>query len=398
MAEKNDGADKTELPTQKRLRDARKKGDVAKSKDLSAGLLTLAWLVLFALASGFVATEIGRLTTDIFASATSAQSFTQTATAAGWNAMMTLITISFVVLVPVAIIATFAEFIQAGPIFTLEKMKFGLDKLNPMEGLKRMFGKDGLFELVKTLVKVGLIGVIAAVVLKSALNGSGQLIRLANASPLADAGPAAAIATLNLTYSLTLQLFALIVAVFLLVAVADRLYAKSSYIKKMKMSRRDIKQEYKDDEGDPQIKSMRREMHQEWANSNAAGATRGASALLVNPTHISIALDYDVEECPVPVIAAKGAGALAATMRAEAEAHGVPIIRNVATARSLWARGEVGEIVPEDMFDAIAAIILWAGKAREGDAPMWQDMDGARQGLLRAPAAATAVAATTAAA
>jgi type III secretion protein U len=393
MAEKNDGADKTELPTQKRLRDARKKGDVAKSKDLSAGLLTLTWLILFALASGYVATQIGRLTTTIFASATSTTPFEQTATAAGWDAMMTLISVSFVVLVPVAVIATFAEYMQAGPIFTLEKMKFGLDKLNPMEGLKRMFGKDGLFELVKTLIKVALIGVIATMVLKTALSESGQLIRLASPSPLANAGPAAATATLDLTYSLTIQLFSLIVAVFLLVAVADRLYAKSSYIKKMKMSRRDIKQEYKDDEGDPQIKSMRREMHQEWANSNAAGATRGASALLVNPTHISIALDYDVDTCPVPVIAAKGAGPLAATMRAEAEAHGVPIIRNIATARSLWARGEVGEIVPEDMFDAIAAIILWAGKARDGDAPMWQDMDSAQRPLLRAPAPATTTAA-----
>jgi type III secretion protein U len=163
-----------------------------------------------------------------------------------------------------------------------------------------------------------------------------------------------------------------------LVAVADWFYAKQSYIKKMKMSRRDIRQEYKDDEGDPMVKSMRREMHQEWANQNSLGATRGAAALLVNPTHIAIALDYDSEKTPVPVIAAKGAGALAAAMRAEAVTAGVPIIRNIATARTLWARGEIGEIVPQDMFDAIAAIILWAGKARNGDAPMDHDMDAAR--------------------
>lgn len=376
MAQKNDGADKNEMPTPKRLRDARKKGDVAKSKDLSSGLLTLAWLGLFVMVSGYVAGEIGRLASDTLASATTLP-FEQAMEGVSADAFWTLLRITGVTLVPVAAIATFTEFLQVGPILTGDKLKFGLDKMNPMEGLKRMFGMDGLFELAKTLVKVGLIGVIAWLVLRGALDGAGQLVRLGGTSPVDGTGPAAAMAALGQTYSLTLQMFAMVVCVFLFVAVADRIYSKHSFTKKMKMSRRDIKQEHKEDEGDPQVKSMRREMHQEWANQNAMGATRGAAALLVNPTHIAIALDYDVETCPVPVIAAKGAGALAAAMRAEAESAGVPIIRNIATARQLWARGEIGEIVPQDMFDAIAAIILWAGKARGGDAPMWHDMDTA---------------------
>ncbi len=382
MAEKNDGADKSELPTPKKLRDARNKGDVAKSKDLGSGLLTGAWLLLFAFVSGFVATELARLASDTLTAATQ-MPFEQAAPAIGWDALITLVRISLMTLVPVAIIATFAEFIQVGPLFTTEKMKFGLDKLNPMEGLKRMFGKDGLFELVKTLIKVGFVLVIAVIVIRAAISEAGQLIRLASWSPVADAGPAAASATLDLTYRLTIKLFAMIVGVFLFVAVADWVYSKHSFIKKMKMSRRDIKQEYKDDEGDPQVKSMRREMHQEWANQNALGATRGSAALLVNPTHIAIALDYDEDKTPVPVIAAKGAGELAAAMRAEAVAAGIPIIRNISTARTLWARGEIGEIVPQDMFDAIAAIILWAKKARGGDAPMDHDMDAAQPLLAR---------------
>jgi type III secretion protein U len=387
MADKNDGADKSELPTPKKLRDARKKGDVAKSKDLSSGLLTLAWLLLFALVSGFVARELARLATDTLTAATQ-MPFAQAAPSIGWDALVTLVKVTMMTLVPVAVVATFAEFLQVGPIFTTEKLKFGLDKMNPVEGLKRMFGKDGLFELVKTLIKVGLICVIAYIVMRAAISEAGQLIRLASWSPVADTGPAAASATLDLTYRLTLKLFAMIVGVFLFVAVADWFYSKHSYIKKMKMSMRDIKQEFKDDEGDPMVKAMRREMHQEWANQNALGATRGSAALLVNPTHIAIALDYDLEKTPVPVIAAKGAGELAAAMRAEAEAAGVPIIRNIATARTLWARGEIGEIVPQDMFDAIAAIILWAKKARDGAAPMDNDMDAARPLLARLEASA----------
>jgi type III secretion protein U len=386
MADKNDGADKSELPTPKKLRDARKKGDVAKSKDLGAGLLTAAWLLLFAFVSGFAATELARLATDTLAVAPT-MPFETAAASIGWDALFTLMRVSLMTLVPVAVIATFAEYLQVGPMFTTEKMKFGLDKLNPMEGLKRMFGKDGLFELVKTLVKVGLIMIIAYFVMRAAIGESGQLIRLASWSPVAGSGPAAASATLDLTYRLTIQLFSMVVGVFLLVAVADWLYSRHSFIKKMMMSRRDIKQEYKDDEGDPMVKSQRREMHQEWANQNTLGATRGSAALLVNPTHIAIALDYDEDKTPVPVIAAKGAGELAAAMRAEAIAAGVPIIRNIATARTLWARGEIGEIVPQDMFDAIAAIILWAKKARDGGAPMDHDMDAARPLLARLEAA-----------
>lgn len=385
MAQGKDGGDKSELPTPKKLRDARKKGDVAKSRDLGTGLVTLAWLVVFLGVSGYAAGEIARLASSVLAGATTLP-FESAATAIGRDAAETLVRITFVTLVPIAAIATITEFLQIGPILTTEKMKFGLEKLNPMEGLKRMFGKDGLFELAKTLIKAALICAIGYVVFRSALAGSGQIIRLAGASPIDDSGPVAAMAALGQTWSLTIRMLAMAVAVFLFVAVADRVYARHSFIKKMKMSRRDIRQEHKEDEGDPQVKSMRRDLHQEWASQNTLGATRGSAALLVNPTHIAIALDYDRETCPVPVIAAKGAGALAASMRAEAEEAGVPIIRNVKTARALWARGEIGEIVPEDMFDAIAAVILWAAKARGGEAPMWHDMDGPAPAPIPAPA------------
>ncbi|MGN7997529.1 EscU/YscU/HrcU family type III secretion system export apparatus switch protein [Sphingomonas sp. 22176] len=384
MSQGKDSADKSELPTPKRLQDARKKGDVAKSKDLATGLLTLAWLLLFVGVSGYAASELARLATDVVAQAATG-SFEQTAPAIGWDAAWTLLRLTFATLVPAALIGTFAEFLQVGPMMTTEKMKFGLEKLNPIEGLKRMFGKDGLFELAKTLVKAGLICAIGYLVYQSALSSSGQLIRLAATSPIDESREGAALSTIGLTYSLTLQMLAMVVAVFLFVAVADRIYSKHSFIKKMKMSRRDIKQEHKESEGDPQVRALRRDMHQEWANQNNLGATRGAAALLVNPTHIAIALNYDETHCPVPVIAAKGMGELAAAMRAEAEEARVPIVRNVAAARSLWARGEIGEIVPEDMFDAIAAVILWAAKAKSGDGPMQHDMDTATPRLAAPP-------------
>jgi flagellar biosynthesis protein FlhB len=115
------------------------------------------------------------------------------------------------------------------------------------------------------------------------------------------------------------------------------------------------------------LKSQRRRMHEEWANQNAIEAAGRANVLLTNPTHLAIALDYDPQACPIPVVAAKGEGPLAAAMRAAAEEEGVPIVRNVGLARTIWATAERGEMVPEDHFEAIAEIILWSKRARAGE-------------------------------
>jgi type III secretion protein U len=381
MADKNDSGDKTELPTAKRLRDARKKGDVAKSKDVGSAVVTLVWLIMIGLLTGFVVREIVGVT-QLAITETSNKGFASAMDAMMSASLWALLKISLVTLLPIAILATFVEFAQIGSIFTTEKMKPSLDKLNPMEGLKRMFGKDGLVELIKTLIKALLVVLVVAVVLKTAINQSGDFIGLAQWSPLGGNGASVAEAVGTYNYKLTLQLFGLVVLVFIFVAILDRIYTKHAYIKKMMMSMRDIKQEHKEDEGDPYVKGARRQMHQEWANQNAVGSAGKASALLVNPTHIAIALDYDGKDTPVPIIAAKGEGALAAAMRAEAERMQVPIIRNVVTARRLWARGEVGEIVPEEMFDAVAEVILWAKKAKDGKAEMWTDLDAGKSEFL----------------
>jgi type III secretion protein U len=374
MADKNKGGDKTELPTQKRLRDARKKGDIAKSKDVSAALVILGWFILIAFAASYVGSQLTIFFSDTLSAATDLP-FAQALRSVGWQAILLLIKLSLVTLLPIAAFATIAEYMQAGPVMTTAKIKPSLDKMNPVEGLKRMFGVEGLVELVKALIKVALISLIVVFMIRAGYREAGQFINFAGTAPVHESGQQVAVQAIDLTYSLTLQFFAMVVGVFLLVGVADYLYSRHQFIKKMKMSMRDIRQEHKDDEGDPHIKAHRREMHQEWANQNAVGATGSSAALLVNPTHLAIALDYDEDDCPVPVIAAKGEGPIADAMRAEAMRDDVPIIRNIATARRLWARGEIGEIVPEDMFDAIAEIILWARKARNGEAPMWQEMD-----------------------
>ena len=378
MAGNKDSGDKTEKPTPKKLADARKKGDVPKSKDLTATATLFVWFIVFVFGAGYAGTRIAALFDHGFAMLAENQPFSLTAKSLGLEALWALSAISAVALIPAAIAGVLTAFLQAGGVFTTEKLKPSLDKLNPVEGLKKMFSMDNVIELLKTLAKAILIVMILWLVLKGSLaeiiDRTGPLLQ-----PAADSdGRAAAASVLSYTGSLVRQALLWTFAVFVLVAVLDIGWQKHSFMKKMKMSMRDIKQEHKENEGDPLLKGNRRQLHEEWASQNAVGAARGANVLVVNPTHIAIAIDYDADESPVPVVAAKGEGPLAQSMREAAEEAGVPIVRHVTVARKLYEDAAVEELIPRDMFEAIAQIILWAKKVRAGEAPQHHDLERAQ--------------------
>lgn len=350
MAE-NEGADKTEQPTPKRLQDARKKGDVSKSKDVASVAVLVGWLVLAALLTGYVGRRFSRAFEAAFNGMD--QPFATAFERVGLEAALAFVVISAVLLAPIALFGTLVEFLQVGPVFTTEKMKFKLDHLNPGAGLKRMFNTDNLFEVVKSILKTALLVGITWIVVTGEFN---RVVKLPAAGPDE---------ALHAIISGTRGLLILTVVVFVLVSVLDAAYQRFSFIKKMRMSRRDIKQEHKDSDGDPHVKAQRRQMHQEWAGQNAVGAARDASVLVVNPTHLAIALDYDPAEHTLPIVAAKGEGLMARNMRAAAEEAGVPVMRNVPLARAMYERVAVEGAVPEDLFTAVAEVIVWARRVRE---------------------------------
>ena len=374
MADKDQGGDKTELPTARKLEDARKKGDIAKGKDLTNTIGAMGALVLFVTASGYVASRITSFADHTVQTAAKGD-FAVQLTGLGWEAVLVLLSLSAIILLPLCAVAIFSEVLQTKGLIAPKKLEPKLDNLNPVEGLKRLFGKQGLGEMVKTLIKVAAIIAIVWFVARDHLETMGEMLLPATA-PLWREGAGMQAGTLDAAHMLaiTIQIFAWVAAVFVPVAIIDVIWTRKQFIKKMMMSRRDIKDEHKRDEGDPHIKGHRRQMAQEWAQSGAVSQTADANALLVNPTHLAIAIEYNPDTAPIPVVMARGEGDIAAAMRAVAERSGVPIVRHIPTARQLWARGEVGEMIPEDMFDAIAEIILWAGKARAGDAPMDCDL------------------------
>jgi type III secretion protein U len=352
MSGDKDSGDKTEKPTPKKLQDARKKGDVAKSKDVSSTVGLLVWFVIAALATTFFAERLAALMLAAIASihshADGAMAFKNVSSIA----VETLLTLSAAIFIPVLMIGLLIEFLQVGPIFTGEKMKLKFEHLNPAEGIKKMFGADNLVEILKSLAKTILLCLIGWLVIRATL---AQIVGLMNAPE--QLGTA--------IWAVTKQLLAWTIGIFVLVSILDTAWQKYSFTRKMRMSMRDIKQETKESEGDPYIKAQRKQTHMEWSQRNAANAAGAANVLVVNPTHVAIAIDYDKETCPVPTIAYKGEDLVAKAMRESAEENGVPILRNVPLARDLLARAEVGEIVPRDLFDVIAEVILWAKEVRE---------------------------------
>jgi|KBSSwiStaDraftv2_1062776.scaffolds.fasta_scaffold234913_2 type III secretion YscU/HrpY family protein len=373
MSGNNDAGDKTEKPTPKKLQDARKKGDVAKSKDVTSAVGLMIWLVLFVLTIGYAGTRLGSLYDSLFATIGQGWLHTGFAGAArtiGAQSAELAVMLVAMLLVPVAAVGLLTEFLQAGPVLTFEKMTPKLDSMNPVEGIKKMFSMDNLIELAKSVAKAALLFTVGWLVIKSSLP---QMVALARTPDL----PMQAIGAV--LWGLTIKLMASSVALFALFALLDAVYQRYSFEKKMRMSMRDIKQEVKESEGDPYVKAQRRQLAQQLSQQNATNAARNANVLVVNPTHIAIAIDYDRETCPVPTIAAKGEDHVARAMRKAAEEAGVPIVRNIPLARDMLARAEIGEIVPNDLFDIIAEVILWAREAREQvqaqrDAPFGQPL------------------------
>jgi type III secretion protein U len=361
MADNNDSGDKTEKPTPKKLKDARKKGDVSKSKDISSTSVMIIWIVLLGAALYYVVDRLAGLLIQTLSYSSQPDYFFYLLNKLGHLSFGTLIDITAMLILPAAIIGTLIEFLQAGPVMTLEKVKPKMDHLNPASGMKRMFSLDNLVEVLKSIAKTALLFLIGWLILRSYIP---QLTTL----PLTETQ------TIGHTFwDMFLMLMLWTVGIFSLIAILDAGYQRYSYIKKLRMSLRDIKQEYKENEGDPMIKQQRRQAHQEWSQQSAAEAARSANVIVVNPTHLAIALDYDREKVPVPTVAAKGEDFVARAMREAAESANIPILRNIELARTLYADTDEGEIVPSDLFDAIAEVILWAQQVRK-------QMQGEEQG------------------
>jgi len=341
--------EKTEQPSDKRLRDARKKGQVAKSQDLSSAVLLIAAVALVWLLSGviggilqasvkeqieFAATFKGELTSEI-------------AYGALWRGMTAMFWVLTPLFAVVTIFAFLGNYLQIGSIFSFESVAPKFSKLNPAEGFKQKFFKAKTYiELGKTVFKMVITAAIAGYVLWGARE---DIVRLIEKPPDAVA---------IYTFGLILEICLKIGLAFLVLGGADFFLQRILHRRELKMTKHEVKEEYKETEGNPLIKAQRRFLHREILSQSMAAAVRGADVVLANPTHISVALKYERGKTEAPVITAKGADLMAAQIRRIAEESGIPIKQDVPLARALY-EFDVDQEIPEKFYEAVAVVLQW---------------------------------------
>lgn len=339
-------SEKTEQPTHKRLRDSRKKGDVAHSKDFTQTLLILALFGYMIFNAGDITESLGRLM--LVPATLTSMPFREALPTAMTAAFQEAVELVLPFLLIVIIVGMLAEFLQVGVVIAFEKLKPSGKKLNVLANLKNTFSKKNLMESLKSLIKVVFLTTLITLVIKKDLP---ELMAMPRAG-LEALGEA--IGSLMLTLLLNVAL------VYIIIALADLVWQRKQYRKGLMMTKDEVKREYKESEGDPHIKHKRKHLHQEMVMQG--GQPRKPTVVITNPTHLAIALYYKKGETPLPRVVAKGEGVHAERIKREAREAGVPVMENVPLARSLWRTTEIDQFIPSELIEPVAEVLLLVQK------------------------------------
>jgi len=350
MADKHS---KTEAPTAKRLRDAKKKGQVAKSNELSPAIS----LVVFAMTALF----LGRILVD------NGMNFMRRAFTLDFGMELTSVAARevlsgrildfFIVVLPFLGIAVLLGIVvnlaQVGFIFTTHPIKPDWKRINPIEGFKNVFSKKAIFNLAKNLAKLALVFYLTYRTLSS------------SASQILNAGE---IGTQKLYFFLLEFVRSLVINigfVMLGLAAVDYVFQRREFRNNLKMTKQEIKDEYKEIEGNPQIKQARQQRQRELAMGRMMAAIPEADVVLTNPTHLSVAIRYDQKKDNAPIVIAKGADYLAKKIREKAKENKIPILENKELARAIYKKTEIGQYVPIELYQAVAEVLALIYRMKE---------------------------------
>ncbi len=347
--------EKTEQPTEKRLRDARRKGRVAKSQDLTSALMLLLAVCILWLGGTLTAAVLMRTmksgieTAGAFDGVLTKERALEILTQGAFD-MLTALAPWFIFMFLGAILF---NYIQVGALFAVEGLKPELNKLNPAEAFKQRFLKpEQYLELGKTLLKSIIAFVVAASVIYTEIPNIASLL----------SQPAGSVFVY--LFALILKIGFYIALMLVGLALGDYFLQRFLFLKQMKMSKQEIKQEHKESEGDPLTKWLRKNIHREILAQNSAATVKTADVVVVNPTHIAVALKYDRADMGAPLVVAKGAELIAAQIREIAKKHAVPMLRDVPLARALYEI-EVDNEVPEELYETVAEVLRWVYSLNE---------------------------------
>jgi len=345
----NQDQDRTEDATPFRLREARDKGMVSKSVELTSLLVLAASLALFyAKGESMLVGDLAE-TRAILSNAGAVQLDIPAVMSMVGALLGDLLRLMWPLLFAIVVVAVLSTMAQTGPVFSFFPLKPDMKRLNPIEGFKRIFSKRMAYEFAKTMVKLVLMGLVMYWFIERSLP---EVMSLLNAAPQKQA---------VYTFSKMGELAVQLLAVLAVVVFIDVAYTRWEFSHRMRMSRRDVKDEVKRREGDPLIRSKIRELQKEAAKrSGSLANVASADVLITNPTHYAVALTYKRGEMESPKVVAKGAGELALNMRVVAQDAGVPIMENKWLARALFKDVEIDGYVPEEFFAKVAKALVWA--------------------------------------
>jgi flagellar biosynthetic protein FlhB len=352
MAEQD--LDRNHAATPHKLKRARERGQTAKSTDL-VSVIVFSVAVVYMTWQGFdaVSTQF-RLELALLLHAGRMDPSGATLWPMIDHALRSTIMLMAPFFGTVMLAAAVGNLLQTGPMLSFEPLKADFDRINPVNGLKRLFSMRVLFDAARALVKVALLSLVAFLGLEAL---TGQFYALPSLSPVGYLRM-----LLNDLSSLGLKM-ALILG---LIALVDLMYTRHAFAKKMRMSQRELKDETKQREGDPRIRARMRDLRREMLKrSQALRQTRNADVLITNPTHLAVALKYEHGRMASPQLLAKGAGHLAAAMRDIAARHRIPVVQNPPLARSLFRDLPVDHPVPPELYAQVARIIVWVFAMRE---------------------------------
>ena len=336
---------KTEKATPRRRQEARERGQVVRSTEINSVVILLAALMTFRYAGPYMMDAMGRLTVFTYQNLNSGfemENVVYYTLFYMWQIFMVLSPFLAVVL----IVGLLSNYLQVGVLFSLKPLVPKLNNVNPVTGFNRLFSRRSLIEFSKSILKLLVIGWLGYRGIKSALP---QLI------PAMDMSGVEAVKFIG---SLTLEVLNWIIFALVAIAILDYIYQKYEYEESLKMTKQEVRDEYKQSEGDPMIKARIRQLQREMARRRMFEAVPKADVVITNPTHVAVALEYK-GNMSAPVVVAKGERVIAERIKEMAMKHRIPIVENPPLARSLLKACPVGAPIPPDLFEAVAEVLAF---------------------------------------
>ncbi|MBO6838013.1 MAG: flagellar biosynthesis protein FlhB [Alphaproteobacteria bacterium] len=347
MSEQPDDSQKTEEPTSKRLRDARSKGQVAVSREINTWVLLFGTGLMIALVFPTLMVDMTRIFMSFLE-----RPHDLLTDRGGLGAVTTelVVAIATILAIPMGvfvILALISGVSQTGFNFATKPIEPELSKISPMKGLQRLFSMKQFVEFIKGILKIVLVAIVGIVLLMP------ELDRL-------DTLPTMPVSELLIEIqALVLRIFIGILAVLFVIAILDVIFQRMQHIKQLRMTKQEVKEEYKNTEGDPQVKGRLRQIRMQRARERMMQAVPTADVVVTNPTHFAVALAYKPETMEAPILVAKGQDLVAQRIRTIAEENDVAIVENPPLARALYATVEIDQEVPPEHYEAVAKVISY---------------------------------------